>query len=277
MKTGIGIGIGYGTFKKNGPSPAVISADFTARVVANGGSLSPVEQSAVLQLVIDLMSSGVWNKMKYIYPMVGGSAASCAVNLVNSSYKGTFSSGWSFSNFGALPSGSNCYMNTGFIPSVVFSDASNTSWSYYSRTDDASNGFELGAQNGFVITDRIAMSSYYTGLNYSNMNNFDVTGQISNTATNTDGLYVMTRTSSTNHQFFRKGVQLGATNVNTMTTPLPTSQITIGAINFNDGVSYVSTDRECAFTHSGLGLTSAQVVAFDTNVQTFQTSLGRQV
>jgi hypothetical protein len=67
MKIGIGLGIGYNTFKKKGgPSPAVISADFTSRVIANGGSLTTTEQNAILALVTNLVNNGLWGKMKLI-------------------------------------------------------------------------------------------------------------------------------------------------------------------------------------------------------------------
>ena len=88
----------FGFFKSSGGlTPAQISASFTARVIANGGSLTTTEQNAILALVTNLVNNGLWRKMKLIYPFVGGTASSCAVNLVDSNYTATFSSGWTFS------------------------------------------------------------------------------------------------------------------------------------------------------------------------------------
>ena len=44
---------------------------FFNRVTTAGGTLSTTEQQAVTELVADLKSYGIWNKMKAIYPMVG--------------------------------------------------------------------------------------------------------------------------------------------------------------------------------------------------------------
>lgn len=269
----------FGFFKSNGAlTPAQISASFTSRVSANGGSLNPVEQSAILQLVTDLMASGVWNSMKVIYPMVGGNASSCAVNLVDSNYLGTFSSGWSFSNFGATPNGINCYMLTQFNPFLQYSNADNTSFSYYSRTDNTFNSTEIGCQTSNAVTDRVALSIYYGGSFSSDQNNY-TNGRItvSTGVTPTTGLYATSRTSTSTMKAYKNGTQFGSTNVNTNTSPLPNCILTVGAINFNDGINWVSTTRECAFAHAGLGLSDAQAASLYTNVQSFQTSLGRAV
>lgn len=275
MKIGIGLGIGYGTFKKSGPTAAQISADFTARVIANGGSLTITQQNAILALVTNLVNNGLWNKMKIIYPFVGGTAASCAVNLVNSSYTATFSSGWTFTATGATPTGANTFMlANGFNTSLLLSNF-DTCFSYYSRTNNTFNGFDFGCQNFISDTSRIAASIYYGGLSYYNSNN-TTTGQLSVTNSNTSGLYIMSRETNAIQKSYRNSLQVGQ-NLNTMTTPLPNCLYSIGTLNFNDGTNYVSTNRQCAFSHVSSSLTASEALNFYNNVQTFQTSLSRQV
>ena len=45
-------------------TPQQISANFTSRVIANGGSLTTTEQNAVLALVTNLQNNGLWDKIK---------------------------------------------------------------------------------------------------------------------------------------------------------------------------------------------------------------------
>lgn len=256
-------------------TPAQISASFTARVVANGGSLTTTEQNAVLQLVTDLQTNGTWSKMKAVYPFVGGSAASCAVNLVNSSYLGTFSSGWTFASTGGAPSGANTYMRTnGFNPSLLLPQY-DTSFSYYSRTNNTFNGSDLGCQLN-PSTDRVGLSIYFSGSTSADLNNF-TTGRINVASGSTTGLYMMSRESSTLMKLYKNNAQFGGTNTTSMTTALPNGIYAVGAIDFNDGINYSSTNRECAFAHMGTSLTSAEALTFFNNIQAFQTSLSRQV
>ncbi len=55
------------------------AAAFFARVTAAGGTLSATEQTAVNTLVVQMKADGIWTAMKAIYPMVGASAAACAI------------------------------------------------------------------------------------------------------------------------------------------------------------------------------------------------------
>ena len=222
-----------------------------------------------------LATNGTWGKMKAIYPFVGGSAASCAVNLVNNLYLGTFSSGWTFTSTGGVPNGANTYMRTNsFNPSLLLPQY-DTSFSYYSRTNNTFNGSDLGCQLN-PSTDRVGLSIYFSGSAYADLNNF-TTGRIGAVNSDTLGMYVISRESSTLMKMYKNSAQLGITNTTSMTSPLPNGIYAVGAIDFNDGINYSSTNRECAFAHMGTSLTSVEALTFYNNVQTFQTSLSRQV
>lgn len=277
MKIGIGLGIGYNTFKKKGgPSPAVISADFTSRVIANGGSLTTTEQNAILALVTNLVNNGLWGKMKLIYPMVGGTAASCAVNLVDSNYLATFSSGWTFTSTGGAPTGVNTFMRAiGFNPSLLL-PTNDTCFSYYSRTSNNFNGTDLGCQNTTSDTTRVSLSIFFSNSAYADLNDF-TNGRIGVNPAGTTGLFMMCRESSTLMKLYKNNAQLGATNTALMTSALPNAIYSVGTLDFNDGINFSSTNRECAFSHVSTSLTSAQASTFYNNVQTFQTALSRQV
>jgi len=264
--------LNFGFFKN---SPQQISANFTSRVIANGGTLTVTEQNAVLALVTNLQNSGLWNKILAIYPFVGSSAASCAVNLVSDNYKGTFSSGWTFASTGATPTGANTFMRCNNFNTLTLLPQFSTSFSYYSRTNNTFNGSDFGCQLN-PSTDRVGCSIYFSSFSYADLNNF-TTGRIGVASTNTRGLYLMSRETNSLMKFYRNNLQYGATNTTLMTTALPNAIYAVGAIDFNDGINYSSTNRQCAFAHMGVSLTQSEALNFYNNVQTFQTSLSRQV
>lgn len=258
-------------------TPQQISANFTARVIANGGSLTVTEQNAVLSLVTNLQKNGLWDKMKAIYPFVGGSAASCAVNLVNNLYLGTFSSGWTFTSTGGTPSGANTYMLSNAFNPFLLLPQFNTSFSYYSRTNNTSNGAELGIQQNPAAPDnRITSIAYFSGNAQAALNSYPI-GTILTPSANTLGLWLINRTSNINMKFFRNGSQIGATNTAVETAALPNAILNFGTLSFNDGINYISTNRQCAFAHASIGLTDSEQLTFYNNIQTFQTALSRQV
>lgn len=255
--------------------PATIVADFKARVISNGGTITATEESACLTLVTNLINNNLWDKMKIIYPFVGGTAASCAVNLVSSLYKATFSSGWTFTGLGGTASGANTYMKAnGFNPSLLLSTY-DTCFSYYSRTNNTFNGSDLGCQLN-PGTDRVGLSIYFSGTTSADLNNF-TTGRISQASTTTTGLYLISRESSILMKMYKNASQFGSTNTTSMTSPLPNAIYTVACLDFNDGINYSSTNRQCAFSHVSTSLTAAQAGTFYSNVQTFQTTLSRQV
>lgn len=273
----------FGLFKN---TPQQISANYTARVVANGGSLTTTQQNAILALVTNLQKYGLWNKMKFIYPFPTNSAAACAVNLVSSNYLATFSSGWTFSAQGGKPTGANTYMiPTGFNPYLLL-EPYNTSFSYYSRTNNTRRGFELGIVSS-LSPEILVSQSMYDALTppaaaFCDLNNFGTAGgggriQVPTTGIQTLGLYMGTRTSTTSHKYFRNGVLFGSENTATMTTQLPNAILNIGTLSFNDGINYISTDRQCAFAHAGTGMNNDEALNFYNSVQAFQTALSRAV
>jgi len=264
------------------PVSSVFSYDVDAqaffdRVIAAGGTLTTTEKNATNSLVLGLKSNSIWSPMKAIYLMIGGTSNSCAQNLTSTSYVGTFSSGWSFASTGATPSGTNCFMYTQLNPNSAFSDANSSCFSYYSRTNNTFSGTECGCQTNISSpTDRVALSAYYGGSSYFDQNNF-TNGRLSFTTSNTAGMFVMSRTSSKIQKGYKNGTQQGSTNTNTQTSPLPNANYTVGSLNFNDGVNWNGTNRECAFAHLSDGLTDTQIANLYTVVQAFQTTLSRQV
>jgi hypothetical protein len=244
------------------------------RVIAAGGSLTTTEQSATLQLVLDLKANSLWTPMKAIYPMVGASAAACAQNLKSSSFTGTFSSGWTFASTGATPNGTSAFMNTGLTPSVDLA-SNNNHLSFYSRTQNTSvSGMNMGVRSASL--QEFWMSLYYAAVvtKLFNAGAYPANTAIS-TNTNTLGLQIGSQLSTTSRKLY-----FNATLLNTNTTSYnfvnPSINMFISAYN-EVGSTTQFTPHQCAFASIGDGLTDTQASNFYTAVQAFQTTLSRQV
>jgi hypothetical protein len=251
---------------------------FFDRVTTAGGSLSITEKNAVNTLVVQMKTDGIWTKMKAIYPMVGASAAACAQNLKNSSFTGTFTSGWTFASTGVTPNGTSAYMDTGLLPSTSLTNNS-TTLSYYSRSTSAANtGVEIGAAVGASSLPLIQIACNYTGLGTLHDQYSYVNGRLSVSTANSFGFFCGSRTSSTSLKGYKNGSLVGTlTTSSTQNVTLINRAITIAAINaFNPGISSFS-NRECAFASIGDGLTDTEVSNFYTAVQAMQTTLSRNV
>jgi hypothetical protein len=239
---------------------------FFQRVSDATGTLSLTEKQAVNQLVLDLKANGLWTPMKAIYPMVGASAAACAQNLKSSSFTGTFSSGWTFASTGATPNGTSAYMNTAFNPSNQLTNSSGH-FSYYSRTNSSAGAkYEMGCYDGTKGNGLV--------VRYSSDVFYAVYGAYNATTTNTDsrGFYVTNRNSSTNTTGFKNNTKV----IDVLSTGLVANKsLFLGAENSVSIVGF--TDRQCAFSSIGDGLTDTQASNFYTAVQAFQTTLSRNV
>jgi hypothetical protein len=248
-----------------------VDADWLAyynRVIAAGGSLTTTEQSATLQLVLDLKANSLWTPMKAIYPMVGASAAACAQNLKSSSFTGTFSSGWTFASTGVTPL--SAYMNTGFnLSTQIGSNPLNIT--FYSRTNNSLSQGEIGCYNNPLGTTDNEILINYGGTFYG-FNNPSKYVQVTNT--DSRGFYQL-NAQALNLKAFKNSSQFGTT-VSLTTYSSTNLNVYVGGVN-NNGTLTTPSTKECAFASIGDGLTDTQASNFYTAVQAFQTTLSRQV
>jgi hypothetical protein len=236
---------------------------------------SPTQKSAINTLVNTLKTEGIWTKMKAIYPMVGGTSTGHSVNLKTpGTYDLTFNGGWTHSSSGATPNGSNAYANTNIIPSSVLT-LNSTHLSYYSRTNVNTVSNEIGCWDGSGLhyTFLGIRRSDLSNRTYSIIQNTSSSSYPSFIDDNSLGFYIAGRTSSTLSTIYKNGANRGTNNLTSSGNP-STRSIWLGAANGNI-LNYSS--KQCAFASIGDGLTDAEALAFYNAVQTFQTSLGRQV
>jgi hypothetical protein len=236
----------------------------------NSGTLARL---AVSHLAWELKRNNLWTKMKAFYPMMGTTGTMMGANLISSSYAATFSGGWTFSSTGALPDGLSAYALTGLIPSSVLT-LNSTTLGFYCRTatpEALLTGVQIGCGSG---SDRSAIQILKAGT-FTVSTRINTSGAIlSGTITSSQGLFTVTRTSSTLTTAYRNATSLGTDSATS--TNLPTAQVCIGATNIGGVIStYSSKELACAFIADGL--TGAEVSTLYTIIQQYQTILSRNV
>lgn len=241
------------------------------RFIDSTGMTDATQKTAIRQLVADLKTASLWTKYKAIYPFIGGSSAKHAFNLVNPAlYKLTFVGSATHDAGGVLWDGTTGYANTGLACNA--NTINNTHLSYYSTTESTTLSIEIGGRastaTSFVLGVRSSGSLRSDAYNTT-------TGSLTIAQTTSIGFFVGTRTSSTAHTSYRNGVQR-TTTASTNTGTLSAANIYIGCFNSN-GTAASFSNKKCAFASVGEGLTGAQVTTFYNIVQTYQTTLSRNI
>jgi len=265
--------IARGISVTNTSKPIGIAYDADAQAFITASGISGTNATATNKLVVDLKAANIWTKMKAVYPMVGGTATSCKWNLKNpvdssAAYRLVFNGGGTFSSNGYLPNGTNAYADTFLTPSTTLS-LNNSHLSLYNRTNATSyfNATKIDP----TITTQTAMAILVNTSDYGSRFMDDTYGSVS--SPNALGFYIGNRTLSTQKKYYKNGALGGTFNVNSIA--LPDNILRIGVIVGNGYIVYSS--GQCAFASIGDGLTDADALAFYNAVQTFQTTLGRQV
>jgi hypothetical protein len=249
------------------PKAAGFDPDAQAFITA-AAITNPTQQNAINTLVVDLKGYSIWTKFKAIYPIVGGSASSHKFNLkdprdLDAAFRLTFTNSWTHSATGMTPS--VAWANTFLTPSTSLS-LNSTHISYYSRTASTSEAYDMGSYQFLVTTTGML-------INFNNQfygaNNDGAYNPVASTGS--QGLYISSRTSSNVKKGYKNSTIIQ--NVSTASVALPNIPVYLGAFS---GIAAYG-NKQCAFASIGDGLTDTEAANFYTAVQTFQTTLGRQV
>jgi hypothetical protein len=235
------------------------------------------QQAAIYKLCDDLTNSGLMDKMIAVYPFVGGNATSHTFNLKdprdsNNAYRLTFSGGWTHSSNGIQGNGTNTYATTYLLASTAPFPQTNCHISCYSRTSTVPGStFEVSVDNGSNFNQIAVARNFFSGGNVVNTGGVNFT-----TTTNSSGFWCGSKTSTSERFGTRNGILNTAVSSNTDATLGASFSFTIGSRNNSNVISAYSS-KELAFVSIGLGLSQAEHATLYTIVQTFQTTLGRNV
>ena len=143
--------------------------------------------------------------------------------------------------------------------------------SYYSRTSSTAAVQTMGSND---VTNYLLMNNFAGGTSFYSQLNTIGPNYIQGTITNTQGLFIANRTTSTVVNLWRNSSKV-ATDSKT-SSARPTRKIFISARN-NDGTASGFDNKQLGFASIGDGLTDTEAANFYTAVQSYQTTLGRQV
>ena len=264
----------------------------TLKVVAFGGKPTDVDaqafitaanitdstqKTAINTLVTDLKTYSIWNKMKVVYPMVGGTASTHKFNLkdprdLDAAFRLVFNGGMTHSNTGILFGGVNGYADSKLNLFNNYGSSYNNHFSVYYRTNNK-NSEKIGANGG----------NYYLGMSthicYSDDNTYnDNMGRnsVSNTTYgNSAASHISSLLSTTSQKMYRNGVLKISGNAFSGYS-FPSQNFYFGAL-CEGGTASSFSNREVAFGSIGDGLSDTEAANLYTSIQKFQTTLNRFV
>jgi hypothetical protein len=242
-------------------------------VITGGGTLDSTSSGATYQLFADLINYGLWNKLYAFYPLLGGNSS--GGQAVNGKTPGTRNMTWNggltFSTNGVVSNGTTGYGDTNSNNSSI-GGLDDFHMSFYSRTNEQNDPteFDMGANESPHRTqlNSRSTSDLLTGV----VNSSGAQGSFSNT--DSRGLFTLVRRSSTDTEFYQNSTSLGTSA--TTSTSRPNLNIFICRRNYPI-LPDNPTTREYAFVTMGNALSDTEVTDLYNAIQTFQTTLGRQV
>jgi hypothetical protein len=262
-------------------SPPTVS-DSDAQAFINAANIiDQAEATAVNNLTIGLKADNLWTKMKAIYPFVGGVASSQKYNLVNpldtnAAFRLTFNGGWTHSFNGALPNGTNTYANTFFNASTEWSSLNNVGFSIYNRT---SNTYTGSPNHGIIPTSQLTRIYYSPRVSPSFFHcgtESGATYRVNSVTPTRLGFHTNIRNANNFRQCFVNGVSSGTNTNNDTTGALPNFTFYLAASN-NNNTAVNFTNDQITFSAFHDSITSTEAANFYNRVQTFNTTLQRQV
>jgi hypothetical protein len=275
MGTGLSLGIGI-PFRRMGggaANTARTQAFLTATGITDATIISALNAMDNSLISAGLLPAGTGaGKIKALYPIVGGSATTHKYNFVDprdldAAFRLVFFGGWTHSATGAKPNGTNAYANT-FINISTDLTQNNVHISDYLRDNILSgNGVDIGNSSG---DSSFYFSAYYVST-LSMISNINNTGLKSISSTDTRGFFISQRSNSSNRLLYKNGSLVDTFSASSIT---PINQTVRIAAN-NLSTEYSS--RQIAFVSAGEGMNGTEVNNFNTLVQSFQTTLGRNV
>lgn len=258
-------------------SKSGLTARTLAFLAATGISDTTIA-NALNTMDLALIANGLDTKMQALYPFVGGTATTHKFNFMNAAdtdaaFRLTFTGGWTHSSAGALPNGTTGAANSHYNPLAQGLTVNDIHISFYSRNGGLGGGdisaAALGAGNSLELFLKFSDASTYYGCN-------DLITNGSHASTDGIGFYCTSRSGGTNKKLYKNGATENSIAFSPSQPSPPNENIYLGVRNLT-GVLSLYSQKQCAFATIGTGLSDAQYTNLYNLIQTFQTSLSRQV
>jgi hypothetical protein len=221
------------------------------------------QQQAINTLVISLKNAGLWTKLVAIYPIIGGTAASNKYNLkdprdLDAAFRLGFFGSWTHSSNGAKPNGTNAYARSYCVPT----DITRSAYGVYT-TEQVDTGVKVVMAQSAAAGGYMSISLSVLGVRGS--------GTLTGYPNTTKGMIM------------GFDINNGTSYYANINGTAQTVTRTFAAFNANDyylgaftAASYFSSNN-LAFSFVGALDNQTQASSLRTIVQTYQTTLGRNV
>lgn len=255
--------------------------DFEANnFISTAGITDATQKMAIRQLVYDLKSNNIWNKLRALWPFVGGNATSHSYNLKDvTKFQLTFVNAFTHNSLGATGDGISTYAKTGFLPmSEIETQAQLDNLSMGSYSTAVGNQYDFGSYN--------TNNNFFLGLMSNNDTVYRASALsayiLSPVSTGfSSGLKWMQRNNS-QMEYYQNTTLLKTLIKNTDYQDsgqggIPPYEMDLFAANLQNVLHYLPTAGRHSLDFIGEHFTLTEYTAMYNAFQAFQTTLGRQL
>lgn len=259
----LGIGIGISPMiNRSSVSYNAITTAWIAQVIANGGSVTGAEATAI-STYTDAIQIGEFDRL-WVHGLQNEIAAKTSIvnptsTMITNVNSTTFTAGEGFTG-----NGTTMYLNTNYneaVNGVKFTSSDNC-YGFYAQGTASADGYVISSDSNpnFALSNR-----YSTFINYNSNNSNFIGVNIGTYA----GRFCSRRTNSSDFQSFHNGVQVGTLSL--ASNALVSSNFNLLTIRT---LGLYSTET---ISMSWIGSGSVNQATFDTANQTLATTLGFNV
>lgn len=273
------LGLGLGLNKIEIARPSALTSDWYARVLANGGIVTPLQVALVNALAQAYADAGLTDATCRFNPYCGQNLAAALVPVFrgggpNIDTNVGFVAG-NYSVSGGLVGGVGKHLNTG-VDVTTLTGAVSTSWHHGVYSLDGasySTAIDLAAVNGTTKRNLLFVNRTTTGARSDVWNSTTAAASYPTPAAGEMIRLVLgNRISTSNHRLYADGVQKATNGAGSGT--MPNIPIFIHARN-NSGVADEWTPRALGGYTFGLLIPTANVVPLSDAWKTYSEALGR--
>jgi hypothetical protein len=253
-------------------------AFLTATGITDATIISALNAMDTSLISAGLLPSGTGaGKIKVLYPIVGGTAATHKFNFVdpqdtNAAFRLVFFGGITHNANGMTGSGTNGYANSFFNPDGLM-NLNSLSIGFYSRTNVSNGSYDIGSfdSGSSPANCQVMIQARLSDFMFSAVNQDDPPAAPA--TTNSFGFHAVSRINSTQET---KNIRGTNTTNNRTSKDIPNLNMFLMAVNFN-GSPFGYSLRNYAYYYISDGLNTTELNSLNTLIVDFQTALGRQV
>ncbi len=242
----------------------------------SGYTLNGTEESAVDALFTDLNNSGLLGKIYAFYPMLGYGQGQ-AINAKSEGdvrqwqYDLTFNGAWSFGAYGATGDGSSTYWTANYSYPTTTDLKDSHLGTYLTSQGTYDYGWDMGVfdASNFYPYALMSMYEYYSGAALYDYDYSD--GIVAYQPANYKGNSTMTYDNITSKiVIYQNGNQFAKEPQNVES--YSTTTMVAGGYDYSNNTY---TDKTFGFITFGKRLNATEMTDYQTHINTFQTTLGR--